>query len=79
MRPVKRLMRSSTDKKIGGVCAGVADYFDLDPTLVRILWALLFFLAGTGGLVYVTLWIVLPLSPLPVSASPSTPTSAVTT
>src|SRR5260370_8433595 len=72
--PVKRLMRSSRDKKIGGVCAGLADYFDLDPTLVRIVWLLAVFFAGTGLLVYVILWIALPLAPatppLPVPASP---------
>lgn len=61
--PPKRLMRSSTDKKLGGVCAGVADYFDLDPTLVRVLWLVAFFFAGTGGLLYLILWIVLPLAP----------------
>jgi len=61
--PVKRLMRSSRDKKLGGVCAGLADYFDLDPTLVRIVWLLLVLFAGTGLLVYLILWIVLPLAP----------------
>jgi phage shock protein C len=59
----KRLMRSSRDKKIAGVCAGLADYFDLDPTLVRVLWLLAVFFAGTGFLVYVILWIVLPVAP----------------
>jgi len=73
--PVKRLMRSSTDKKVGGVCAGLADYFDLDPTLVRIVWLLAIFFAGTGFLIYIILWIALPLAP-PASAitvTPSTP------
>jgi len=46
--PVKRLMRSSRDKKLGGVCAGVADYFDLDPTLVRIIWLLAVLATGIG-------------------------------
>jgi len=65
----KRLMRSSRDKKIGGVCAGLADYFDLDPTLVRVVWLLAIFFAGTGFLVYLILWIVLPVAPatLPIS------------
>lgn len=61
--PVKRLMRSSRDKKIGGVCAGLADYFDLDPTVVRIIWLLAIFFAGTGFLIYIILWIALPLAP----------------
>ena len=60
---MKRLMRSSRDKKIGGVCAGLADYFDLDPTIVRIVWLLAIFFGGTGLLVYIILWIALPLAP----------------
>jgi len=60
---VKRLARSSTDKKIAGVCAGLAEYFDLDPMLVRILWLVLVFFAGTGVLVYIILWIALPVAP----------------
>ena len=68
-------MRSSTDKKIGGVCAGLADYFDLDPTLVRIVWLLAVLFAGTGGLIYIILWIALPLAPAPgaITAAPGTP------
>lgn len=61
--PAKRLMRSSRDKKIGGVCAGLADYFDLDPTIVRIVWLLAVLCAGTGFLLYIILWIALPLAP----------------
>jgi len=59
----KRLMRSSTDKKIAGVCAGFADYFDLDPTIVRVVWLLLVFCACGGLLAYIICWIVLPLAP----------------
>jgi phage shock protein C len=69
----KKLMRSSRDKKIGGVCAGLAEYFDLDPTIVRVIWFLAVFFAGTGFLVYVVLWIVLPLAPV------SAPTAGVVT
>lgn len=72
--PVKRLMRSSRDKKLGGVCAGVADYFDLDSTLVRIIWLLAVLCAGTGGLLYIILWIALPLAPAtPALAVPGAP------
>ena len=70
----KRLMRSSTDKKLGGVCAGLADYFDMDPTLVRVLWILVVLCGGTGILLYAILWIALPLAPLPVMAAPQAPT-----
>jgi phage shock protein C len=66
----KRLMRSSTDKKLGGVCAGLADYFDMDRTLVRVLWLLVVLCGGTGILLYVILWIVLPLAPQQVAVVP---------
>jgi phage shock protein PspC (stress-responsive transcriptional regulator) len=71
----RKLMRSSTDKKLGGVCAGLGDYFDVDATLVRVIWVLAFFCGGFGGLLYLILWIVLPIAPLyvPVAAQPQTP------
>jgi phage shock protein C len=72
--PAKRLMRSSRDKKLGGVCAGIADYFDLDPTIVRVIWLLAVLLGGTGLLAYLILWIVLPLAPSGAPATvPTTP------
>jgi phage shock protein PspC (stress-responsive transcriptional regulator) len=54
--------------------AGLADYFDLDPTIVRIVWLLAIFFAGTGLLVYVVLWIALPLAPVdaPISVPATT-------
>jgi len=58
--PRKRIVRSINDRKIGGVCAGIADYFDLDPMLVRIVWILLFLCGGTGGIAYLICWIVFP-------------------
>jgi phage shock protein PspC (stress-responsive transcriptional regulator) len=67
-------MRSSRDKKLGGVCAGLADYFDLDPTIVRVVWLLAFLCAGAGGLVYIVLWIALPLAPAtPALTVPGSP------
>jgi len=71
----KRLMRSSTDKKIAGVCAGLADYFDLDATIIRLVWLLLLFFAGTGLLAYIILWIVLPLAPPEQAHNASSSTS----
>ena len=53
----KRLYRSKTDKKLCGVCAGVADYFGIDPTIVRVIWALLAFL------LYVIMALVVPEQP----------------
>jgi phage shock protein C len=56
----KRLHRSLTDKKIAGVCGGVAEYLGWDPTLVRLLWVILTLLGGSGVLIYMVLWIVMP-------------------
>ena len=56
----KRLCKSRNNKKIGGVCAGFADYLNLDPTLVRLLWALLAAFAGTGILAYFICALVMP-------------------
>ena len=73
----KRLVRSTTDKKIGGVCGGLADYFDLDPTIIRIVWLLAFLCAGAGLLAYVILWIALPAAPTGVMSA-SAPSAPVT-
>src|SRR5258708_34361613 len=67
----RRLMRSSTNKKLGGVCAGLADYFDMDATLVRGLWLLVVLCGGTGILLYAILWIALPRAPYQVTAAPA--------
>lgn len=54
----KQLMRSGRDKKIAGVCAGVAHYFDMDPTIVRVIWGVLAFGYGAGIVAYIILWII---------------------
>lgn len=59
----KRLYRSSDNKVIGGVCAGIAEYFDIDPTLVRLLWVLLTFSVGIGIIAYIVCVIVIPERP----------------
>lgn len=58
----KRLMRSSFDKKIAGVCAGVAHYLDIDPTIVRVIWGVLAFCYGVGIVAYIILWIIAPIA-----------------
>ena len=55
----KKLSRSN-NKMIGGVCAGIADYLGLDPTIVRIVWVLMLFFAGFGILLHLILWIIMP-------------------
>ena len=59
MEEKKRLTRSD-DKMIGGVCAGLAEYLDIDPTIVRIVWVLMVLFAGFGILLYVILWLMMP-------------------
>ncbi len=63
--PAKRLYRSTTSKMLGGVCAGLADYFGWDPTIVRIAYALLsiFSAAFPGIVVYLILWAIVPKRP----------------
>jgi phage shock protein C len=56
----RRLERDPDNKMIAGVAAGVANYFDMDPTLVRVLWALTLLLGGFGAVVYIIMWIVVP-------------------
>ena len=56
----KKLYKSRKNRIIGGVCAGLADYFNVDPTIVRVISVLLGCLKGTGLLIYLVLWIIMP-------------------
>ncbi len=56
----KRLYKSNTDKKICGVCAGIAEYFEVDPTVIRLAWILFTFLGGSGIIAYIIAAIVMP-------------------
>jgi len=62
MEEPKRLYRSEKDKMIGGVCGGIAEYFALDPTLVRLGYIVLsvFTVIFSGVLAYIILWIIVP-------------------
>lgn len=55
-----RLLRSRTDRVIGGVCGGLAHYFDLDPVIVRLIFVLLVMGGGIGFLLYIILWAIIP-------------------
>lgn len=59
----KRLQRSLSDKKIAGVCGGIAQYLGWDPTLVRLLWVVFTLLGGSGIVAYLILWVVMPEGP----------------
>jgi phage shock protein PspC (stress-responsive transcriptional regulator) len=56
----KKIYLSDGNKKIAGVCGGLGEYFGIDPTIIRIIWFLLFFLEGIGLLAYFIGWIVIP-------------------
>ncbi len=62
-RKIKRLYRSRIDRKIGGVCGGFAEYLEIDPTIVRLLWILLIFWGGAGLLAYLIALIIIPNNP----------------
>ncbi len=69
-----RLMRSRTDRKIAGVCAGFAEYFDLDVSLVRVVWLIAALLPpGVSLIAYVIAWIVMPEEPLMLSETAGQP------
>jgi phage shock protein C len=65
MKPEKKLYRSTTSKMIGGVCGGIAEYFDWDPTIVRIVYTLvsIFSAAFPGIIVYLVFWVIVPKRP----------------
>ena len=62
--PAKRLYRSRKERVIAGVCGGLAEYFDIDPALVRLIVLLLAFANGIGFLFYFVAWLVIPLEPV---------------
>jgi phage shock protein C len=68
----KRLTLSATDSKIAGVCGGIAEYLDIDPTVVRLIWLVLSIVPGgiVGGLVvYLVAWIIIPKAPVLASTA----------
>jgi phage shock protein C len=71
----KRFVRSTNDRKVAGVCAGVADYFDMDPTLVRILWALATMIPGPNVLAYIIIWVAADEGPTGMARTSATAVS----
>lgn len=59
----KKLYKSTTDRKLCGVCAGIANYLNIDPTVVRLLWALITFVGGAGVVAYIVCALVIPDEP----------------
>jgi len=59
----KKLYKSNTDKKLAGVCGGIAEYFNIDSTLVRLGWVVFSLLGGSGLLAYIIAAIIMPDRP----------------
>lgn len=55
-----RLYRSETNRILGGVCGGLGEYFSIDPTIIRIIFVLMAIFGGSGILIYIILWLVIP-------------------
>ena len=62
MARTRRLYRSRTDRKLAGVCGGLARYFNPDATLIRVLVVLLAVVGGSGLVIYLAMWIIVPRS-----------------
>ncbi|MBM3127112.1 MAG: PspC domain-containing protein [Chloroflexi bacterium] len=56
----RRLYRSRTEKMLGGVCAGLGELLDIDPTIVRLVFVLLTIWGGAGAIIYLVLWLIAP-------------------
>ncbi len=63
MSEIKRLYRSKNEKMIAGVAGGLADYLDLDPTIIRLLFVVLLFVGGGGGVIYIMMMLIVPEQP----------------
>jgi phage shock protein C len=74
MQVNRRLYRCRHDKRIAGVASGLAEYFDLDPSLIRVFWVLSIFVGGVGLFAYIAMAIIVPLEPEEglVTAGPGT-------
>jgi len=63
MAQTRKLYRSRTNRKLAGVCGGLAQYFNLDATLIRVLFVVLAVLGGSGLVIYLAMWIIVPNEP----------------
>ncbi len=75
----RKLYRSQTDMRLGGVCGGLGEYLNVDPTVIRLLFVLLAITGGHGILLYIILWLLMPFKPAqtlsaePLNAAANTP------
>ena len=69
---MKRLYRSKKERILGGVCAGLGEHLDVDPTVIRLIWAVVSVLSvGTGIIIYILAWIIIPEDDSDGTVSPS--------
>jgi phage shock protein PspC (stress-responsive transcriptional regulator) len=68
MDPSEKLYRSRTNRQVAGVCGGLAERFNVDATLVRVLFVVLAIFGFAGVLLYIAMWIIVPEAPLPGGA-----------
>ena len=69
MAQTRKLYRSKTDRKLAGVCGGLAQYFNMDATLIRVLFVVLAVLGGSGLVLYLAIWFLVPTSRKPSGPS----------
>jgi phage shock protein C len=69
MDPSEKLYRSRTNRQVAGVCGGLAERFNVDPTLMRVLFIVLAIFGGAGIVLYIAMWIIVPEQP-PAGGAP---------
>lgn len=62
----KKLYKSNTNKKLDGICAGIGEYFGIDPTVIRLAWVIFSLLGGSGVLAYIICMFIIPSNPYEV-------------
>ena len=67
---MKRIYRNKKEGKLGGVCSGIGDYLDIDPVIIRLIFILSVFAWGSGILIYIILWLIIPTNPNPNKVTP---------
>ena len=63
MDSTRKLYRSRKSRKVAGVCGGLGEYLNTDPTVIRVLFIVLAVLGGAGGLIYLAMWLIVPEEP----------------
>jgi phage shock protein C len=67
----RRLYRSRDERIIGGVCGGLGEYLNTDPTIIRILFVIITLFGFAGGFLYLAMWLIVPEEPMNVTSAPA--------